>query len=156
MSNSKGKPKEKPEEKSEKKFFETLPGVITAIATLITAIAGCIAIFFSPQILDRLFPPTSISATPTQDPSLSAIDEKYVSLGSEGGFLGASIGPEQSTSDGFGTFRNFNGGSIYWTSETGAHEVHGEIYAKWAMLGREKSFLGYPTTDETIAPDGIG
>lgn len=67
MRKSKGKPKEqqveKPIEKSEKKFFETLPGIITAIATLITAIVGCVAIFLSPQILDRLFPLTPILIT---------------------------------------------------------------------------------------------
>src|SRR5262249_42436113 len=39
-------------------------------------------------------------------------------------------------------------GSIYWTPGTGAHEVHGIIRDKWAALGWERSYLGYPITDE--------
>src|SRR5262249_28411227 len=38
----------------------------------------------------------------------------------------------------------------------GAHEVHGDIRAKWSSMGWETSVLGYPTTDETSTPDGIG
>jgi uncharacterized protein with LGFP repeats len=34
--------------------------------------------------------------------------------------------------------------------------VHGAIQAKWAALGWERSVLGYPLTDETGTPDGIG
>jgi uncharacterized protein with LGFP repeats len=40
------------------------------------------------------------------------------------------------------------GGSIYWTSGTGAHEVHGAIRTKWRSLGGEAGFLGYPRSDE--------
>ena len=36
------------------------------------------------------------------------------------------------------------------------HEVHGAIRAKYDGLGAEGSFLGYPTTDETGCPDGVG
>jgi M6 family metalloprotease-like protein len=43
-------------------------------------------------------------------------------------------------------------GSISWTPQTGAHEVHGLIREKWASLGRERSWLGYPLTDETPIP----
>jgi hypothetical protein len=38
--------------------------------------------------------------------------------------------------------------SIYWTAETGAHEVYGAIRTKWAEMGWEKSYLGYPTVRE--------
>ena len=48
-----------------------------------------------------------------------------------------------------GRFTHFdNGGSIYWTSWTGAHEVHGRIRDHWESLGWEWSWLGYPITDE--------
>ncbi len=57
------------------------------------------------------------------------------------------------TFDHRGFCRDFENGSIYWTPETGAHEVHGDIRVKWAQLG---NWLGYPTTDETSCPDGHG
>ncbi len=63
--------REKSEGKSDKSFWSTAPGIITAIAALITALGGCAAIFVSDAILNRLFPletPTSevlvITATP--------------------------------------------------------------------------------------------
>jgi hypothetical protein len=39
---------------------------------------------------------------------------------------------------------------------TGAHEVHGDIRAKWQELGSERSVVGYPTTDETPTGDSLG
>ena len=87
---------------------------------------------------------------------MSAIDEKYGLLGGAKGFLGEPTTGEASTPDSVGRFRHFQGGSIYWTPQTGAHEVHGDIRSKWSTLGWERSFLGYPLTDETTAPDGIG
>jgi Zn-dependent metalloprotease len=85
-----------------------------------------------------------------------AIRVKWNSLGAEEGFLGMPTTDELSTACGGGRFNHFQGGSIYWTPATGAHEVHGLIRAKWASLGWECSFLGFPLTDETTTPDGIG
>jgi uncharacterized protein with LGFP repeats len=87
---------------------------------------------------------------------MSDIDVKYAQLGGAAGFLGAAVTGETTTPDGIGRYRHFQGGSIYWTSGTGAHEVHGDIRGKWASLGWERSFLGYPLTDETTTPDGVG
>src|SRR5215470_16506487 len=85
---------------------------------------------------------------------MSAIDDKYSALGV--GFLGQPTSPEQSCPDGIGRFRHYQDGSIYWSAETGAHEVHGDIRAKWAAMGWERGFLGYPLTDESKTPDGRG
>jgi uncharacterized protein with LGFP repeats len=92
---------------------------------------------------------------------MSAIDNKYAALGGPGGFLGHPIdagggSAEAPTADGRGRFRDYQNGTIYWTPETGAHEIHGLIRVKWAQLGGGRSFLGYPTTDETGTPDGVG
>ena len=87
---------------------------------------------------------------------MSDIDVKYATLGGPGGWLGQPTTPELSAPDGVGRYRHFQGGSIYWTPSTGAHEVHGAIRVKWASLGWERSFLGYPLTDESTTPDGIG
>jgi uncharacterized protein with LGFP repeats len=84
------------------------------------------------------------------------IAKKWQSLGGVGGFLGAPLTDETGTPDGVGRYNHFQGGSIYWTPKTQAHEVHGLIRDKWSSLGWEKSFLGYPVTDETGTPDGVG
>jgi hypothetical protein len=55
-----------------------------------------------------------------------------------------------------GYFRHFQLGSIFWTPAGGAKEVHGAIRDKYASFGWERSYLGYPTTDELSmqTPDG--
>lgn len=85
-----------------------------------------------------------------------AIRERYKSLGWEKSFLGYPITDERTTPDGIGRYNHFQGGSIYWTPATGAHEVHGAIRSKWAAMGWEKSYLGYPLTDERTTPDTVG
>jgi uncharacterized protein with LGFP repeats len=85
-----------------------------------------------------------------------AIRGKFDDLAGAGGFLGYPTTDETKTPDGLGRFNHFQGGSIYWTPETGAHEVHGAIRDKWAALGWERSYLRYPTTDEMPTPDGNG
>lgn len=84
------------------------------------------------------------------------IDAKYRALGGCSSFLGAPTTPETTTPDGVGRYSVFQTGSIYWTPSTGAFEVHGLIRDKWAELGWEVGLLGYPITDETPTPDGIG
>lgn len=81
------------------------------------------------------------------------IEAKYQALGGAGGFLKAATTAVTVCPDGRGFFRHFAGGSIYWHPYTGAHEVHGLIRQKWAGLGWERSFLGYPTSDETVGRD---
>lgn len=77
-----------------------------------------------------------------------AIRDHWISLGAELGFLGYPATDEAGTPDGAGRFNHFQGGSIYWTPTTGAHEVHGAIRDRWAQLGWERSYPGYPASDE--------
>jgi TolB-like protein len=88
--------------------------------------------------------------------SRSDIERKYATLGEAKGLLKQPIGPEQTAPDGSGRYRHFEGGSIYWSPQSGAWEVHGSIRVKWADLGWERGFLGYPLTDELTAPDFYG
>lgn len=68
---------------------------------------------------------------------------------------GYPITDELATPDGRGRYNHFRamqmGGrpesSIYWTPQTGAHVVYGEIRKAWAQAGWERS-IGYPTSDE--------
>lgn len=81
-----------------------------------------------------------------------AIGGKYHALGGAGGFLGKPITDETGTPDGVGRYNHFEGGSIYWTPKTGAFSVHGSIRDRWASMGWERSYLGYPYPTSTIAP----
>lgn len=84
-----------------------------------------------------------------------AILGKYAELGYERGF-GYPVTDELSTPNGVGRYNHFEGGSIYWSPETGAHTIYGLIRQRWAELGWENSLLGFPVTDELGTPDGIG
>ena len=85
-----------------------------------------------------------------------AIRLKWASLSGEGGFLGYPLTDELGTPDGRGRYNHFQGGSIYWTPETDAHEVHGAIRERWAQMRWERSALGYPVSDEMTPPSGHG
>ena len=85
---------------------------------------------------------------------MSDIDNKYAKLGGVNGFLGKPTSAETTCPDGVGHYRHYEHGSIYWHPLTDAHEVHGLIRGKWAKLGWEKSFLGYPKTDESDSGGG--
>ena len=78
-----------------------------------------------------------------------AILNLWTALGGATSFLGSQVGELGSCPDGIGYYNHFQGGSIYWSPSTGAHEVHGEIRNKWEALSWERGFLGYPVTDET-------
>jgi uncharacterized protein with LGFP repeats len=84
------------------------------------------------------------------------IKAKWAQLGWETGPLGYPRTDELGTPDGVGRFNHFDrsNGSVYWTPSTGAHEIRGAIKDRWAQLGWEGSYLGYPTSDEYAVPEG--
>ncbi|WP_051166297.1 nucleoside hydrolase [Amycolatopsis orientalis] len=92
---------------------------------------------------------------PVQPPPADPIVAHYDQLGGAGSFLGKPAGNEYVPTSG-GKAQDYEHGSIYWTQASGAHEVHGDILAKYRQYGGPASVLGYPTTDETGAPDGVG
>lgn len=55
-----------------------------------------------------------------------------------------------------GYFRKYENGIIYLLPPNGPCWVCGDILAEYLSLGADKGFLGYPTTDERVTPDGIG
>src|SRR5438105_3573697 len=85
---------------------------------------------------------------------IGLIRDKWISLGGPQSFLGQPLTNELTTPDGFGRYNHFQGASIYWTPALGAHEIHGQIRDKWAAMGWERSYLGYPTSDEMAGPNG--
>lgn len=105
---------------------------------------------------DRPWGDSSLYWTPTTcaHSIRGAIRGTWSSLGWER-FFGYPTTDETATPDQYGRYNHFQWGSIYWTPKTGAHEIHGAIRDKWASLGWER-FFGYPTTNESTTPDGVG
>lgn len=88
--------------------------------------------------------------------TVGEIDARYQAFGGCGGFLGAALTDETPTTDGAGRYNVFRNGSIYWSPSTAAFELHGAIRDKWAEVGWESGSLGYPVSNETKTPDGVG
>ncbi|HVW42564.1 MAG TPA: PQQ-dependent sugar dehydrogenase [Amycolatopsis sp.] len=105
--------------------------------------------------------PTARSRTitmPGSDLTLTAkyatpIERRYDSDAALRNLLGAPTAPE--AVDGGVHYRVYANGRLYWSAETGVHEVHGQVLVKYLELGGHTKF-GAPTTDETGTPDGVG
>ncbi|MGW8535595.1 alpha/beta hydrolase-fold protein [Rhodococcus qingshengii] len=89
-------------------------------------------------------------------PVAGRIAGAYMNTGAAAGPLGFPRTPELGTPDGRGRFNHFQNGSIYWTPQTGAHPVSGDILAEWSAQGWEGGPLGYPTADEIATPGKPG
>lgn len=74
--------------------------------------------------------------------------EFYVQRGGSSSYLGASMNKPVYLDANDGVMQEFCGGEIYWTSTTGAWDVHGAILKKWKKDGSENSYLGYPISRE--------
>jgi hypothetical protein len=82
------------------------------------------------------------------------IGQRWLQIGREA--FGYPLTDELWTPDGRGRFNHFRAvhlpgkpdSSIYWSPESGAHEVYGAIRAKWAAMGWERSQLRYPIAAE--------
>ncbi len=108
---------------------------------------------------------TAPAATPPPPPPApangvhGAIADHYYGTPGLAALFGPTITPELTTPDTVGRYNHFDGGdggSIYWTPNTGAWSVHGAIRGHWESLGWERGPTGYPLTDERTTPDGVG
>lgn len=77
---------------------------------------------------------------------------KYRSMGTVTSFLKFPTTDEAAAAGGW--YNDFQGGSIYWSAATSAHEVHGLIRSKWISLGGAAGFLGFPRSDEVAVAVG--
>ena len=84
------------------------------------------------------------------------IRASWASLGYEKGKLGYPAGPQTCGLVGGGCYQKFQGGSIHWSSATGAFATWGGMSTAWASTGYEKGKLGYPTGNETCGLVGGG
>ncbi|ULT43680.1 hypothetical protein KRR40_09835 [Niabella defluvii] len=109
-----------------------------------------------PTLTNPAISTTVSSAAANTILQIHPITVKYWSLGGASGWLGTNTTGILTCPDGAGKYQHYVNGSIYWHQATGAHEVHGLIRARWSSMGWERSLLGYPITDETQTPDGVG
>ena len=103
-----------------------------------------------------LIPPKGYTglAACAREAVVGLIAEHYDQLGGCTSVIGPPITEERGAPDGVGRYSVFETGSIYWTPQLGAHEVHGKIRDEWARRGWEAGTLGYPISDEYADGDG--
>ncbi|WP_157944057.1 hypothetical protein [Blastococcus atacamensis] len=83
-----------------------------------------------------------------------AILERYLALGGPAGALGYPVGDDAAAPFGTGYYTYFQGGAIYWSAATGAHEVRGAILDAWRQAGAQAGVLGYPVGGDEAVPGG--
>ncbi len=79
---------------------------------------------------------------------------KYSAMRAEASVLRYPTSHTTRTVAGTGTWQHFQKGSIFWSGRTGAHWLNGPIRSRWASLGWERSWLGYPTSDPYVVTAG--
>ncbi len=88
------------------------------------------------------------------------IENKYVAVKETAGLLGPPLSSVimLTAPPGCGTKAcakaRFTKGSIYFRSDTGAHELHGAVLQHYLAAGSAKGHLGFPTTDVTTTDSG--
>src|SRR3712207_5701848 len=82
-----------------------------------------------------------------------AILQRYVAAGGPRA-LGFPIADDGATADGTGALVRLQGGVVYWSARTGAHDVRGAILDRWRSLGAQTGVLGYPIGDDVAVPGG--
>ncbi len=93
------------------------------------------------------------------NPASTQIAAKAAALGID--FTGGPLesvtrldGPSPADS---GAYRQrFSGCTIYYSPATGAHEIHGDIRAKYDLRYQSSPLVGIPVDDQTGCPDGRG
>ncbi|WP_448852614.1 alpha/beta hydrolase-fold protein [Corynebacterium sp. 335C] len=83
------------------------------------------------------------------------IGARYAEIGGPASPLGHPLTGEKAAPDGKGRFVHFEHGSIYWTPDTGAQIVLGDVVNAWGATGWERGPLGYPTSDRYDVPGGV-
>lgn len=100
-----------------------------------------------------LLGPAVANAAPSTD-AVNAIDDRYAAFGGEGSLLGAPTGEAVDIPG--GAERDYAGGVIFYSKDSGAHVMYGDILDKYRALGGPGSELGFPKNDESDSGDGVG
>ncbi|WP_380161211.1 CAP domain-containing protein [Kineococcus sp. R86509] len=114
-----------------------------------------VADFGSPRRTPLVTANTDGSRSYVGIPVKGAILQSYGANGANSGFLGLPMSREIGPLRDGGYAQSFAGGSIYWNPVTGAQVVRGALRDRWASLGFENSWLGYPTGAEFAVRNGF-
>ena len=134
----------------------TLPTIFTHRDVGITECPGDAAYALMGQIRDiaaRFNDPPGPSQLAEQLRG-GAIFAKWEALGGKDSYLGWPTSPE-AFGQGTSRYVTFERGAMYWSPETGAEPITGEIYTVWGSLGFERGALGLPTSSEIAEPQWI-
>lgn len=91
-------------------------------------------------------------AAPSAD-AVDAIDAHYEELGSARSALGSPVSDIYEVPG--GAERDYEGGSIYFSTTTGANALYGPVLDRYQALGGPGGELGFPVTDEVDAGNGV-
>lgn len=92
------------------------------------------------------------SADPSPD-AVAAIDTHYEMLGRAQSRLGAPVTDTFEVAG--GAERDYEGGSIFYSKQTGARALYGPVLARYQALGGPNGQLGFPVSDEADAGNGV-
>ena len=92
------------------------------------------------------------SADPSAD-AVDAIDTRYEMLGRAQSRLGAPISDTFEVAG--GAERDFQGGAIFYSKQTGAKALYGPVLDRYQALGGPNGQLGFPVSDEADAGNGV-
>ncbi|RVW02157.1 alpha/beta hydrolase-fold protein [Rhodococcus xishaensis] len=81
------------------------------------------------------------------------IRDEWAAQGWENGPLGYPAAEQVKTAKMDGLVQGFDIGAMYWTRDTGANAVLGLIMGKYAEMGFENGWLGFPQTSEVPIKD---
>lgn len=80
------------------------------------------------------------------------VKNRYVTLSGTASYLGFPTSSEIIANN--GVFQRFEGGNIYWSSDTGAWNTRGAIQSRYLVLQGTRSILGFPIADESTVSGG--
>jgi hypothetical protein len=128
-------------------FIDSIP--LTRLPLLTQTIAG--GHFTVPKGSPVLHPDVPV---PTLDKMMLLAEREIGDKAKQLAWVGSAT--SQIEQAGHGYVVRYQAADIYYSTATGAHEVHGDIRAKYNAFGAANGVLGLPTTDETGTPDHIG
>jgi uncharacterized protein with LGFP repeats len=92
------------------------------------------------------------SADPSAD-AVDAIDTHYEMLGQAQSRLGSPVSGTFDVAG--GAERDYEGGSIFYSEQTGAKALYGPVLDRYLALGGPSGQLGFPVSDEADAGNGV-
>jgi len=114
--------------------------------TLIRLAASCLA-------AASLLVGAPIASADPLSAAVDAIDAHYEMLGGAQSRLGAPITDTFEVAA--GAERDYQGGAIFYSEQTGAKALYGPVLGRYQALGGPNGQLGFPASDEADAGNGV-